>query len=111
MKAVEVCGLAGMIAVLDAIVRTLLVIVLGNPFAGANLAVLMKNPDPATPLFMLLSIINVMTFWELGVRSVGLARLAGVSSMKAAIWMFGIWVVLQSFCVGLSAAGYAAMSK
>jgi hypothetical protein len=111
MKAVEVCGLAGMIAVLEVVVRSLLVIGFSNPFASASLAVLLKNPDPATPQFYLFSIINVLTFWELGVRSVGLSRLSGVSSTKASIWVFGVWVLLQSFCVGLGAARYAAMPK
>jgi len=111
MKAVEVCGLAGMIAVLEVVIRTLLVVGFSNPFASASLAVLLKNPDPTTPLFYLLGIINVLTFWELGVRAVGLSRLAGVSSTKASIWVFGVWVLFQSFCVGLSAARYAAVPK
>ena len=32
-----------------------------------------------------------MTFWLLAVRAMGLARLSGVSFIKAALWVFGIW--------------------
>ncbi len=111
MKAAEVCGLAGVIGVLDIVIHTLLAIGLTNPFAGPNLAVILKDPNPATPLFLMFNAINVITFWELAVRSVGLARIASVSFAKAAAWVIGLWLLFQSFCIGVGAVAYAAMPK
>ena len=49
-----------------------------------------------------------MTFWLLAVRSVGLARLTGASVAKAAVWVFGIWIVLTGIMIGFGAAMRAA---
>jgi hypothetical protein len=91
MKAVEVVGLSNMIGVLDAIVRTLLILVMTNLFAAPSLALLVKDFNPQNPVHSLMALANVMTIWLLAVRTVGLARLARVSIAKAALWVVGIW--------------------
>jgi hypothetical protein len=101
MKAVEVVGLGNMIGVLDAIVKTLLILGLGNLYASPSLVLLVKDFDPQNTVHSLLTIANVMTFWLLAVRAVGLARLSGVSFAKAALWVFGIWAAYTGFFVGL----------
>ncbi len=101
MKAVEVVGLANMINVLDVIVRTLLIVGLGNLYASVSPVLLVKDFDPQNTVHSLLAILNVMTFWLLGVRAVGLARLSGASFAKAAAWVFGIWAAYTAFFVGL----------
>lgn len=107
MKAVEVSGLAGMIGVLEAAVKTLLVIGFSNPFASPSLAALMKNPDPQNPTFTLLNFLDIMMFWALVVRAIGLSRLAGAPFVKSAFWIFGIWAVELSLMLGV---GFAARS-
>jgi VIT1/CCC1 family predicted Fe2+/Mn2+ transporter len=104
MKAVEVAGLANMISVLEAIVRTLLVVWMGNLYASSSLVLLLKDFDPQNPLIGILAAVNVMTFWLLAVRSVGLARLSGASFAKAAAWMYGIWAVLMALMIGFGFA-------
>ena len=84
MKAVEVVGLANMISVLDAIVKTLLIVGLGNLYASPSLVLLVKDFDPQNTVHSLLAAVNVMTFWLLAVRAIGLARLSGASFAKAA---------------------------
>jgi hypothetical protein len=101
MKAVEVVGLANMIAVLDVIVKTLLIVGLGNLYASPSLVLLIKDFDPQNTVHSLLTVVNVMTFWLLAVRAVGLARLSGASFAKAALWVFGIWAAYTGFFVGL----------
>jgi Yip1 domain len=101
MKAVEVVGLANMVNVLDVIVRTLLIIGLGNLYAAPGLVLLVKEFDPQNTVHSLLAIVNVMTFWLLAVRAIGLARISGVSFAKAALWVFGIWAAYTGFFVGL----------
>jgi hypothetical protein len=101
MKAVEVVGLANMISVLDAIVRTLLIVGLGNLYASPSLVLLVKNFDPQNTVHGLLPLANVMTFWLLAVRASALARLASISYVKAAAWVFGIWAGYTGVFVGL----------
>ncbi len=101
MKAVEVVGLGNMISVLDTIIRTLLVIGLGNLYAAPGLVLFIKDFDPQNTVHGLLAIANVMSFWVLIVRALGLARLSGVSFGKAALWVFGIWAAYTGFFIGL----------
>lgn len=101
MKVVEVVGLANMIGVLAEIVRVLLVVSLGNIFAAPGLVLLLKDADPQSVSFAILSVFNVMLFWEMGVRSVGLARISNASFAKAAVWVFGLWAVLMGLMIGL----------
>ena len=100
MKGVEVAGLACTIGILGEALRILLVLVLGNIYAAPSLALLVRDVDPQSPTFMILSLFNLMLFWELGVRSLGLARLTGASFGKAAIWVFGIWAAISGLFVG-----------
>jgi hypothetical protein len=101
MKAVEVVGLVNMIGVLDAIVRTLLILGMGNLYAAPGLVLLVKDFDPQNTVHGLLAVVNVTTFWVLAVRAVGLAKLSNVSFTKAAVWVFGIWAAYTGFFIGL----------
>lgn len=108
MKVVEVAGLATTITVLEAIVRMLLVVGLSNPLASPSLGLLIKDPDPQNKLFSLLSLLNIMTFWVLAVRSIGLARLARVPFGKAAVWVFTAWAAIMALFVGFGMAAQKA---
>ena len=100
-KALEVAGLANIISVLDGIVRTLLIIALGNVYASPSPMLLLKEFDPQKPLHAALGVFSIMTFWVLAVRAVGLARLSGARLSKAVLWVFGIWAVYTGFFFGL----------
>ena len=104
MKAVEVVGLGNMIGVLETIVKTLLIVGLGDLYAAPSLALLVKGFDPQNMVHALLAIVNVMTFWVLIVRAIGLARLSGASFAKAALWVFGIWAAYTGFFFALGQA-------
>ena len=90
-----------MISVLDVIVRTLLIVGLGNLYAAPGPVLLVKEFDPQNTVHAVLAIVNVMTFWLLGVRAMGLARISGVTFAKAALWVFGIWLAYTGFFVAL----------
>jgi len=111
MKGVEVTGLAGMIGVLDSIVRMLLILMLGNLFASPSLALFVKQFDPQNPVHGLLAVVNIMTFWVLAARAIGLARLSGASFGKAAAWVFGIWVLLTGIMTGFGFAMKAIFAR
>jgi len=68
---------------------------------------LVKEFNPQNPVHMLLGLVNVMTFWLLAVRSIGLARLSGASMLKSALWVFGIWGAYTGFFIGLALLGQA----
>ena len=104
MKAIEVAGLANMITALEAIVKTLLILVTSSAFATPSLALLIKDFDPQNPAHGALSAVNVMTFWFLAVVAIGLARLSGVAAGRAAAWVFGIWALYRGLLVGLGFA-------
>jgi hypothetical protein len=109
MKGAEVAGLANTIAVLEAIVRILLIVGLGNLYASPSAALLVKDFDPQKPSHSLLAVANVMTIWILAVRSIGLGRLVGVSLFRAAFWVFGLWAAWTSFVIAVSAGLQAAV--
>ncbi len=111
MKAVEVAGLGSMIGVLDVIVRTLLIVGMGSLYATPSLALLVKEFDPQNLVHALLASMNLMTFWYLTVRAVGLARLSGASFLKAAAWIFGIWAVVIGLRLGYTAALQALFNR
>jgi hypothetical protein len=101
MKTVEAAGLAGIVSILDAIIRTALIFLTGNLFAAPGLVMLVNDYDPQNPVHALLGLGNIMTFWVLAVRALALARLASVSFWKAAVWAFGIWLAYMGLFIGL----------
>ncbi len=111
MKAVEVVGLANMVSVLDVIVRTLLIVGLGNLYAAPSLVLLIKDFDPQNTVHALLAHTSVMTFWLLAVRAIGLARLSGTTLTKAALWVFGIWAGYTALGIGLGALARTVFSR
>lgn len=112
MKAVEAVGLANVILALEAVVRTLLVLSMDNFYASPGLGLLvLKEFDPQNTVHGLLSTVNVMTFWLLAARSMGLARLSNISFAKAAACVFGVWLAYTGFFIGMGAAFKAIMSR
>jgi len=111
IKAVEIAGLANMIGVLEAVVKSLLILVTGNIFASPSLALLLKEFDPQNPAHSLLAQGNVMTFWFLAVVAIGLGRLCTVSFGRAIVWVLGIWAACTGLKIGFAFAVQAVFSK
>lgn len=104
MKAVEASGLVSILLILESVVKTLLIIVLGNMFAGPNLGLFVKGFDPTNVAHGLLAAVDVLALWVLAVRAIALSRLSGASFGVSAAWVFGLWVLATG---GLTAFGYA----
>jgi hypothetical protein len=79
--------------VLGSIVSMLTILAMGSIHATPGLALAISNFDPDNKLHVLLSSVNVFTIWYLAVLSIGLGKLANVKTAKAAIWVFGLWIV------------------
>lgn len=111
MKGVEVAGLANMVLLLESIVKTLLMIVTSNIFASPSLVLLVKEFDPQNPVHSLLALVNVLVFWMLAVRAVGMARLSGATFARAAAWVFGIWIGYNGLLLGFGFGVQALMKR
>lgn len=107
MKAVEVAGLAGMIAVLGTLVAVLLIVNLGKLFSTPSLALAVEDFDVKKTGHLLLGAANLFTFWHVAVMSVGLARLSGVPWARAMFVMFGFWLL---WTLGLVFSGLGQMA-
>jgi hypothetical protein len=104
MKAVEIVGLASTIGILEAVVKTLLIFVTGNIMASTSLALLVKDFDPQNTTHALFAVVNVMTFWVLAARAIGIARVCNGTTGRAIAWVFGIWISYTAFFWGLGVA-------
>lgn len=111
LKVVEVAGLATMIMALAAVVKTLLIVVTGNVYAALSPLLLVKHFDPGNPVHSVLALLDVMTFWVLAVRSIGLAKLTGATFGKTAVAIFGVWLVISGLMIGFGLAMQAIFAK
>jgi hypothetical protein len=100
-----------MISVLATVVKTLLVVLTGKAYAAASLILLIDNFDPRNLLHNLLTLTDVMTFWLLAVRSIGLAKLTGATFGKTAVVVFGVWLVISGLMIGFGLAMQAIFSR
>ena len=100
-RALEVAGLALMIAGLGALVAMLLAVIYGSFNVSASPAMLLKLFDPQNPAHLALAAFDVFTIWRLAVISQGLSRLTGAKVAKAAAWVFGLWLLWTGFGLGL----------
>ena len=111
LKSVEIAGLANMVAVLETIVRTLLIVSFGSLFASPSLALFVSDFDPQKASHGLLAACNVMTLWALAVRSIGLARFTTVPFARAGAWVLAVWVVWTGGLFGAQLAFKAAFGQ
>ena len=107
-KTLEVAGLAMMINLLGGIVAMLLIVNFGRAGATPSLALLVKDFDSTRKGHLFAAAANIFSVWVVGVRSIGLAKLAGVPYLRAAWAVFTFWVMEQSFLI-LSGLGQLAM--
>lgn len=102
-KVVEVVGLAFIITALESIVTTILAIALDRVFASPSLALLISDFSMNNKWHLIAAAINIFTFWNLTVVSVGLSKIfrkdfPKVLVLVLAIW--AIWTVVMIFGIG-----------
>jgi hypothetical protein len=103
LKAAEVAGLAGMIGVLGAIVTLLLRVNFSDPAASPSLALTLHKFDEKNISHMLLAMVNLFDLWQVGVLAAGLARLARVRFVQAALPLLVFWTLVSAVLGTLSA--------
>ena len=92
-KVMEVVGLTFFIATLEQIVTTLLMFGLSSIHATPSLGAFVSNFDVQNKLHMALSKINIFTFWDLAVVSIGLSILFRRDLPKVLVLVFALWLV------------------
>lgn len=101
LKALEVAGLAFMIAILGGLVGALLTVCLGK-ICTLSLGLLALQLGPQSLLRMALQSVDFFDLWLLGVMTMGLARLAGVSWTKAFPLTLAYWLVMEGILLGIA---------
>jgi uncharacterized membrane protein YuzA (DUF378 family) len=100
MKVVEVVGLTFIISTLEVIVTMLMLFAFDRITATPSLALFVSNFDVTNKVHLLMSKMNVFTFWILAVTSIGLSKLfrrdlPKVLVLVAVLWI--LWTVITVF--------------
>jgi len=95
LQGMQVVGLAWMINILGGLVSMLLMVLTSRPEATLSPALLLSDFNPMSTVHACLGALNVFAFWFFGVLSLGLSRLTRQPWAKAAIWVFGAWIILK----------------
>jgi len=98
MKAVEAAGLANIVYILTAIVSTLISLVLGK-LTYLSLAFFLSEFDFTNKMHFAMAAVNPFYLWFAGVIASATAILSGVSWMKAAAWIFGMWLLTRALFI------------
>ena len=93
MKVVEVVGLTFLIGALEQIVTTLLMFLFDSIFASPSLALFVSNFNLENKLHVILSKINIFTFWSMAVLSIGLSKLFQRDFPKVLVLVLVLWVI------------------
>lgn len=102
-KSLEIAGLAFLISVLGDMVSLALAVDTTQLFSAAKPTLALVDLEALQNSRVLMGVINVFTFWFVGVMSAGLARLAGVPFFRAAWLVCACWMLQASllFLLGL----------
>ncbi len=98
-KALEVAGLALMIAVLGQIVTLLLTVNFSNLAATPSLALAVEKFDNTRRAHLVLGAMNVFSFWLIGVLACGLGRLTGSPWGRAVFVVLGFWLLQETLLI------------
>jgi hypothetical protein len=102
-KVTEVVGLTMYIDVLEAIVTTLLVLGLSSLHAAPGLSLAIGDFDITNKMHLLMAKVNIFTFWNIGVTSIGLSKLFQRALPKVLVLVIALWLiwVVGSVMLGL----------
>ncbi len=101
-KALEVAGLANMVVVVGSVVKTLMILALGNLQAAPTPALLLGRFDPFNPLHAALGTLDLFGIWLCGVRAAGMTALGGPAWGRGFAWLLAIWVLFNTLLVAAS---------
>ncbi|MBW7887602.1 MAG: YIP1 family protein [Bacteroidetes bacterium] len=107
MKVVEVYGLSMFIAVVTTLLSMILIVAMGSLHAQPALSLFVSKFNPKDTMHIILAAVNLFTFWQLFVVSVGLSKIWKTTLDKGLMVTGGVWVLwtLITAFAGLSFGG------
>jgi len=107
MKVVEVIGLTFLIGSLERVVTTALMFATDSINTSTSLALLLSKVDLENKLHVAFSKLDVFTFWEIVVTSIGLSAIFQKDFPKVLVLVIALWILwtLLSILIGLNIAG------
>jgi hypothetical protein len=100
MKAVEAAGLANIIYALAVLVSTLVSMVVGK-LTYLSLAFFLPEFDFTNKLHFAMAAVNPFYLWFAAVIACAMAKLSGVSWIKAAACVFGLWIGFRAILIAV----------
>ena len=91
-KVMEVVGLTLIVGVVERVITTALIAATGSLFATPGPGLLMLG-DTESKVFLLLSSINICTFWEIAVAGTGLSRVYDRDFPKVLVLLLALWLL------------------
>jgi len=92
-KALEIAGLVSLITALGQLIGMQLAAYYGDILRTLSPALFLSKLDSQNKVHLILSSLNLITFWYLAIASLGLSKLCNVKFIKPALWLFGLWAV------------------
>jgi hypothetical protein len=107
MKVVEVVGLTFLLGSLEHLVTTALMFATDSIHASPSLALGVSEVDPENKLHLTLSKLNIFTFWDIAVTSLGLSKIFQRDFPKVLVLVGALWVLWSLFSIltGFSLGG------
>ena len=99
---ISVVAFSYFIVVFGEVVRTIITLLTKNYMVMTSPAAIMSNEKMGTPLYILLSSLDVFTIWYLIVSMIGISIVHKISKGKAAVAVFAPWILLTVFNVAMA---------
>ena len=99
---ISVVAFSYFIVVFGEVVRTIITLLTKNYMVMTSPAAIMSNEKMGTPLYILLSNLDVFTIWYLIVSMIGISIVHKISKGKAAVAVFAPWILLTVFNVAMA---------
>ncbi len=99
---ISVVAFSYFIVVFGEVVRTIITLLTKNYMVMTSPAAIMSNEKMGTPLYILLSSLDVFTIWYLIVSIIGISIVHKISKGKAAVAVFAPWILLTVFNVAMA---------
>jgi hypothetical protein len=99
MKVVEVIGLTFFVGTLERIVTTALMFVTDSIQASPSVALFLSDVDLENKTHLALSKLNLFTFWDIAVTSIGLSTIFRKDFPKVLVLVIALWVLWSLFSI------------
>jgi hypothetical protein len=106
-KAMEVAGLASMIALLSTVVMLVLTVNVGESFRASGFALSVSDITASNHRTITSVALNAVNFWMLAVLGLGLARLTGAPWFRATFLIVAYWLVSDLALLAIGAGSMA----